>query len=60
MKTCVLFNIINHRQDHRNVTSQILPVCLPLKADVLAVSIEKYSFDVYYCIEYVKTSHNAY
>jgi endonuclease V-like protein UPF0215 family len=47
MKTCVLFNIINHRQDHRNVTSQILPVCLPLKADVLAVSIEKYSFDVY-------------
>jgi hypothetical protein len=27
---------------HQNLTSQILPVCLPLKADVLAVSVEKY------------------
>jgi hypothetical protein len=50
MKTCVLFNTINHRQEnkakiklkHQNLTSQILPVCLPLKADVFAVSIEKY------------------
>jgi hypothetical protein len=46
MKTCVLFNIINHRQENKTETlkpsSQILPVCLHLKADVLAVSIEKY------------------
>jgi hypothetical protein len=47
MKTCVLFNTINHRQEnkakikHQNLTSKILPV-LPLKADLFAVSIEKY------------------
>jgi hypothetical protein len=52
MKTCVLFNTTNHRQEqkakikltHQNLTSQILPVCLTLKAGVFAVSIEKYRF----------------
>jgi hypothetical protein len=50
MKTCVLFNTIHHGQENRakikpkrqNLTSQILPVCLPLKAGVFAVSVEKY------------------
>jgi hypothetical protein len=45
-----LFNTTNHRHEnkakiklkHQNLTSQILPVCLPLKTDVFAVSIEKY------------------
>jgi hypothetical protein len=45
MKSCVLFNKTNHHQEnkakikltHQNLTSQILPVCLPLKADVFAV-----------------------
>jgi hypothetical protein len=36
MKTCVLFNIINHRQENKtetskpNLTNLILPVCLAL------------------------------
>jgi hypothetical protein len=38
METCVLFNTTNHRQEnkakikltHQNLTSQILPVSLPL------------------------------
>jgi hypothetical protein len=50
MKTCVLFNTIHLGQENRakikvkrqNLTSQILAACLPLKADVFAVSIEKY------------------
>jgi hypothetical protein len=50
MKTCVLFNSINYHPEnkvqiklkHQNLTSQILPVCLPVKADVFAVSIVKY------------------
>jgi hypothetical protein len=53
MKTCVLFNTTNHRQEnktkipktlkliHQNLTSQILPVCLPLKTG------EKYRFLVF-------------
>jgi hypothetical protein len=46
MKTCVVFNIIvkKIKLKRPNLTSQILPECLPLKADVFAVSIEKYSF----------------
>jgi hypothetical protein len=57
MKTYVLFNTINHRQEnkakiklkHLNLTSQMLSVCLPLKADVrvFAVSIEKYRLLVF-------------
>jgi hypothetical protein len=55
MKTCVLFNTTNHRQEnkakikltHQNLTSQILPVCLPLKEGVFAVSIAKYRFLVF-------------
>jgi hypothetical protein len=45
MKTCVVFNIVKKiKLKHPNLTSQILPECLPLKADVFAVSIEKYRF----------------
>jgi hypothetical protein len=44
MKTCVVFNIFvkKIKLKHPNLTSQILSV--PLKADVFAVSIEKYRF----------------
>jgi hypothetical protein len=55
MKTCALFNTTNHRQEnkakiklkHQNLTSQILPVCLLLKAEIFAVSIEKYRLLVF-------------
>jgi hypothetical protein len=55
METCVLFNTTNHRQEnngkiklkHQNLTSQILPVRVSLKADVFAVSIKKYRFLVF-------------
>jgi hypothetical protein len=50
MKTYVVFNIIVQivkkiklKHKHPNLTSQISPE-LPLKADVFAVSIEKYRF----------------
>jgi hypothetical protein len=51
MKTCVLFNTANHRQEnkakiklaHENLTSQIYLY----KANVFAVSIEKYRFLVF-------------
>jgi hypothetical protein len=36
MKTCILFNIINHRQENKTETSK------PNLTNVLAVSIEKY------------------
>jgi hypothetical protein len=44
--------VINHRQEnkakiklkHQNLTSQFLPVCLPLKGHVFAISIEITNF----------------
>jgi hypothetical protein len=48
---CVLFNRINHCKENKtlkhNLTNFALPVCLPLKADVLAIFIEKHRFLVF-------------